>query len=173
MKPVVSVPLRYAVIASVLGLVLTLVLYYSGKHPLLIPIVFDYRLLLLPLFLFFAIKEFRDVYHSGTMTFPQGMLAGFVLYAAMGLIIALSLLVFDAAVGGEFATEYIDASYQQLVDNKEQFIDAIGEEAYNTSLQTTPQTTILDLSSDYFLKTCALGVLFTIIISVILRKQPN
>jgi hypothetical protein len=173
MNPLYKVPLRYAGIASVLGLVLTLVLFYSGKHPLLIPIIVDYRLLILPLFIFFAIKEYRDVYNSGVLTFPQGMLIGLIVYAGMGLLVGLSIYLFDLVIGGQFVQEYIDISYQQLVDNKQQFLDAIGEEAYQDSLETTPLTTILDLASDYFLKTCALGILFTIIISVILRKQPN
>ena len=123
--------------------------------------------------MFFSMKEYRDVYNGGSLTFPQGMTVGLIAYAGMGLIVALSLTVFDLAIGGEFSTEYVNTTYQQLVENKEKFINAIGEEAYNNSLETTPNTTMVDLSSDYFLKTCALGILFTIIISVILRKQPN
>ena len=173
MRPVVKVPVRYALFASVLGTALTVVLFYSGKHPLLIPIIVDYRLLLLPLFLFFSIKEFRDVYNQRVLTFPQGMLAGLIMYAGMGLLIGLALFAFNAITNGAFVQDYVDTSYSQLIENRQKFLDAIGEEAYDRSLETTPFTSIFDLASDYFLKTCALGILFTIIISVILRKQPN
>jgi len=160
-------------IASVLGIVLILVLYFAGKHPLLIPIIVDYRLLMLPLFIFFAIKETRDVYWRGSLSFAQGMGLGFVVYGSIGIIVGLSLLLINHFTGGEFTQSFVDITYSQLVENREEFLKAIGEEAYLAGLEKTPLTTSLDLAFDYFIKTCALGILFTIIISVILRKQPN
>jgi hypothetical protein len=59
------------------------------------------------------------------------------------------------------------------MENKAEFIKSIGIESYEANLAKLPSTTALDLSVDYLLKTIVLGLLFTIIISVFLKRQPK
>lgn len=170
LPPLFKVPVKYALIAGLLGAVLIVFLYYVGRHPLLIPIIFDYRLLLLPLFLFFTMKEYRDVHNEKVMHFWEGMSIGFILYVAMGLVLGGFIFLLSVWIDPGFLNDYISISIEQLVNNKQEFLDAIGEEAYQASLEILPQTTAVDLALDYLIKTCAIGLLMTIIISVILRR---
>lgn len=171
--PILQVPLKFGAAASLLIIILLVFLYYIGKHPLLIPIFVDFRLLLLPIFIFLSIKEFRDYKNEKILQFWQGMFIGLVCYIVIGLLAGICIYIFSEIMEPEFLRDFIRISTQQLTENKEQFLEAIGPEAYNSALEKLPLTTSIDLAKDYFLKTIVIGVFFTIIISVILRKQPK
>ena len=170
--PIAFVPVKYGLIGSVLIAILFVILFYSNKHPLLIPIIIDFRLLLIPLFVFVSIKEFRDYRNSKLLHYWQGMAIGFLCYLAIGLISSIFILVFSN-FEPNFIIQYVDISTAQLINNKQQVINAVGEEAFNRTIQKMPLTTSLDLALDYLLKTLLIGIPLTIIISVFLRKQPK
>jgi hypothetical protein len=64
---------RYGAIAALLGLIFLIILYYIGRHPFLFPIYFDFRILLMGVFIFFAMKEYRDFYKGGILYFWEGI----------------------------------------------------------------------------------------------------
>jgi len=69
--------------------------------------------------------------------------------------------------GSDQRSESITGSY------KDKVISAVGENAYNRTLQKMPLTTSIDLALDYAMKTLLIGIPITIIISVLLRRQPK
>lgn len=167
-----KVPLKFGFFGGILLSILLLILYYEGKHPLLIPIIIDFRLIAIPIFVFLATKEFRDYKNNKLMHYYQGMILGFLCCFAMGLVPGVFILIFSA-IDSAFVTEFIDISTTQMVENKQEFIESIGQEAYDANLAKLPSTGALDLSVDYLVKTIVLGLLFTIIISVFLKRQPK
>ena len=167
-----KVPLKFGAFGGLLLSILLLILFFEGKHPLLIPIIIDFRLLAIPIFVFLATKEFRDYKNGRLLQYWQGMFLGFLCYFAMGIATGIFILLFSA-INSEFLSEFIRISMQQLVENKAEFIKSIGAESYEANLAKLPFTTALDLSIDYLLKTIVLGLLFTIIISVFLKRQPK
>ena len=167
-----KVPVKFGFFGGILLSVLLLILYYEDKHPLLIPIFIDFRLLAIPIFVFLATKEFRDYKNNRQMHYWQGMFLGFICYTTMGIVPGIFILIFNA-INGQFLADFISISMSQLVDNKDTFIESIGQEAYDSNLAKLPSTTAFDLSVDYLAKTIVLGLLFTIIISVFLKRQPK
>lgn len=166
------VPLKFGAVGAILLSIVLVILFYMGKHPMLIPIIMDFRLIAVPIFVVLAILEFRDFRNRRKLVFWQGMFIGFICYTTMGLGAGVFLLIFTFADQG-FLSQFIEISTTQLVENKDQFIQSIGPEAYNANLAKLPSTTGFDLSADYFFKTIIVGLFFTIIISVILRRQPK
>jgi hypothetical protein len=172
LPPLVGVPLKFGIAGSVLIIILFVFLFYAGKHPLLISIVTDFRLILIPLFVFMSIKEYRDYRNNQVLHFWQGLIIGFNCYFVIGSLTAILILIFPN-FEPEFLNKYIDISTNQLINNKEQVISAVGENAYNRTLQKMPLTTSIDLALDYAMKTLLIGIPITIIISVLLRRQPK
>ena len=172
LPPLVGVPLKFGIAGSALIIILFVVLFYAGKHPLLISIVPVFRLVLIPLFVFTSIKEYRDYRNNQVLHFWQGLVIGFNCYFVIGSLTAILILIFSS-IEPEFMNQYIDISTNQLINNKEQFISTVGEETYNRTLQKMPLTTSLDLALDYAMKTLLIGIPLTIIISVLLRRQPK
>jgi hypothetical protein len=170
--PLVKIPLKYAVAATVLGSILFAVLFFHDRHPMLIHIVYDFRLLLIPLFVFFAIKEYRDYANFGELHFWEGMVAGIMMYMGYGIFMAM-FIAFFGHYHPPFLQEYIRLATENLVSHREEFITAISEETYNSTLEKLPLTTLGDLALDYIMKSILIGVFSTIILSVILRRHTK
>lgn len=166
----VQVALKYGFFSSLLLAVLLTVLYYADRHPLLIPVIYDVRIFLLAIFIFFAVKEFRDLRNGGVLHFWQGMLMGLTLAVTLGFLAAVFIMIFGT-VEEEFLSSYTQLLTDQLVNNRQQYLESVGEEAYQNTLRSLPGTSLNDLALDYYLKTVVIGVFLTIIISVILRRQ--
>ncbi|MGK7389020.1 MAG: DUF4199 domain-containing protein [Candidatus Cyclobacteriaceae bacterium M2_1C_046] len=168
----VKVGLKYGFVSAILLCILFVVLFYTGVHPLLIPVIYDVRIFLLALFIFFSIKEFRDNKNEGVVHFWQGMLLGLLVAIVLGFFAAIFILAFGA-FEEEFLSSYISYMTEHLVSNKEKFLESIGEQTYQNTLQSLPATSLTDLAMDYYFKSVVIGLFLTIIISIILRRQPK
>lgn len=166
----VQVALKYGFFMALLLGAVFVGLFYAGRHPLLIPIIYDVRILLLAIFIFFSIKEFRDYRNGGVLHFWQGMLIGLVIIFVVGLLMMIIILTFGA-LEENLLSRYLTEMTIQLTENKEDFLEAIGEEAYQNAFRKLPSTTLGDLALDYYLKSFGIGLFLTIIISIILRRQ--
>ncbi|MDH5366829.1 MAG: DUF4199 domain-containing protein [Cyclobacteriaceae bacterium] len=171
-KTLVSVPVQYGAAASALLMILFVVLFYSGRHPMSIPVFFDVRFVILPLFMVIAMKDFRDNRNENVLHFWQGLSIGFILSAVVAIIMSLFIILF-VAIDPDFLQLYIDERVKLLTEHRHQLTETIGDETIQLQLDKLPFTTSYNLAVDYFFKTLGIGVFSNIIISIILRKQPN
>ncbi|HRI80445.1 MAG TPA: hypothetical protein PLR06_13005, partial [Cyclobacteriaceae bacterium] len=72
-SPLIRVNLLYGAIAGFICGVTVISMYYMGKHPFLVNPFFDFRVAAFSLLLFFSLKEVRDYFRNGVLTFFQGM----------------------------------------------------------------------------------------------------
>ena len=171
--PLLRVPLKYGFFGAVLALIVMAVLFYFGtNHPQLFPVFLDFRILLFAVFVFFSIKEFKDIHNGGILHFWQGMIIGIVCYMTISLLVAVGIWIYGSAEN-EYVDRYVREISAVLESNREAIIEKVGQAAYDLQLETLPFTTISDLAVDYLLKSMFIGLLLTIIISVIFRRQPK
>jgi len=171
--PILRVPLKYGFFGGLLGIAVMLFIFYFGtNHPQLFPVFLDFRILLFAIFIFFSIREFRDFKQAGVLHFWQGMIIGMACYLTISLVVSVFLGVFGTLVP-EYTQHYIDEIGTILRTSESEIIEKVGEEAYKNQVETLPFTTITDLAVDYLLKSMFIGLFLTIIISVILRRQPK
>jgi hypothetical protein len=167
-----KVPLRYGMLGGVLGSLVVVVLYFIGRHPFLLPVIFDFRIILFAVFIFFSLKELRDYHLQGVLFFWQGMISSYVFIITSALIGAIFTWGF-AKWDTDFLSSYVEKLREQMTVYKDQIITSVGTEAYTEQLNKLPFTSPLDLAGDYFLKSMIIGLFLAIIMSVILRKQPK
>lgn len=171
-KPLIQVPLKFGVIASVLLALLFIVLFSSGRHPLFIALIFDIRLVLLPAFLFFAMKAFRDSENGGIMHFWQGLTIGFITFTCIGLLMG-GFIMFIAEYSSDFLNQYISSRLEVLELQIGQLTDETSQSVFQEQIDKMPLTRPFDLAVDYFWKTVLIGIFLNIILAVVLRKQPK
>lgn len=169
--PLVRVPLRYGLMGGVLGFVLVVILFYIHRHPFLVPVFFDFRVALFGVFIFFILRELRDYYFNNLLFFWQGMSASFIFVVTFALIASSMIWVFGE-LSPRFVTEYIDLFMAQVRSFPKETIDQIGKEVYEANLAKLPSTTAFDLATLYFWQCFVIGLFISIILSVILRRQP-
>jgi hypothetical protein len=170
-SPLISVSVKYGLIAAALAIFIMIATFYFGNHPMMVAPYLDFRIILFGLFMFFGLREFRDT-QEGVLYFWQGMIGGFVMVTVAGTIAALGLLIFSS-VEKEFISSYVEAMTQYLKTFPKEDIERIGKEVYERNLEQLPSTNGKQLASLYFVQGMMIGLFVTIILSVILRKQPK
>jgi Protein of unknown function (DUF4199) len=170
--PLARIPLAYGALAGLLSVGFIIMFYYFGKHPFLIPPFFDSRILVIAILTFFALKEVRDYFLGGILFFWQGMGGCLVFLGAMALVDWAGIAIFGALELG-FVTAYIEQGIAQIKSIPAESIAQIGQQAVDEVLKTLPTTTLTDMSLKYTSQTFAIGFFITIIVSVILRRQPK
>lgn len=171
MKNLLKVALRYGIVAAIIGSGILVALYYMGRHPLLIPWYIDFRIFLFAIFIFFALREIRDYYQKGVLYFSHGIFASLVFTVTYAVLSSLAIYGFTALVP-EFLTDYIELSLQQLKSFPPSEIEK-GKDVYLKALAALPSTEAADLALLYFVQSFGISVVLSIILSVILRRQPK
>ncbi len=171
-SPLISIAIRNGALTGVLAIVLLAVMYYLGRHPLMIAPFLDFRILLLGVFVFFTLKEFRDSYQNGELHFWQGMAGGFIMVMVAATLASTLLWIFTL-IESDFIPEYVKSMTEYLKTFPKEDIERIGKDAYERNLETLPSTNGKQIAASYFIQSMVIGFFVTIILSVTLRKQPK
>jgi hypothetical protein len=172
LPPLVAVPLRWGLIASAVGFGILLSLYYWNKHPFLIPVFFDFRIVIFSVFGVLILRELRDYYFEGLLFFWQGMIACFIFTFVFALLVSLALLIFTS-VQPDFVNSYITLSLEQIKLYTSEDIKQIGKEVFDQGIKSIKEANGVFMARRYFSQSFILSFLISIIISVILRRQPK
>ncbi|MGC4020751.1 MAG: DUF4199 domain-containing protein [Cyclobacteriaceae bacterium] len=171
-NPLIKIPLRYGLIAGVLGLLVNITLYYMGRHPALIFLFFDFRIIIFAIFIFIGLKEIRDYYYKGELLFWQGMAGSFVFITVFALLVSILLLIF-IQIQPDYVSAYVISVKESLSKFSGADIDKVGKQAFEEELVKIKSIDGLFLATRYFIQCYGIGVFISIIISVILRKQTK
>jgi hypothetical protein len=172
MKPIVKVPLTLGAIAGLLGAVLMIAHFYVIDHPFLIPVFFDFRIFLFGVFIFFTLKELRDLHQQGVLYFWQGLFASFIFVATYAFLSSFILGCF-AYADTDFVRTYIELKTAELKAFSPEVVQQIGKEVFERNLEILPSTNGFDLAWLYFWQCFVIGIFISIIMSVILRRLPK
>jgi Protein of unknown function (DUF4199) len=171
-SPLVTVPLRYGAVAGALCSIMVITLYYMGKHPFLINPFFDFRVPTFGLLIFFALKEVRDYFREGILNFFQGLGGSFVFLLTFTLVADTCIYIFGTLQPG-FVSEYIRQLTEQIQNIPTDESDKMGKKVLQNSLKELPLTSLGYLVGLYAWQTLQIGFFISVIISVILRRQPK
>lgn len=169
----VRVSARYGLIGSAIGSLLIIVLYYIGRHPFLIPVMFDFRIILFSILLFFSLREFRDYYQQGILYFWQGMLMCAIFTLVFAFMTSFCIWLF-ATWKPEFVTQFVKLFQERSrAFPPQQIIDKVGKDAFERTLQALSATRPIDMAKQFFWQCTMISLFLSVIISVILRRQPK
>lgn len=171
-NPIAKISLRNGAIAGVLGFAILLALYAIGKHPMLFQLFFDFRIILFGVFLSLTVKEIRDNYQKGIIYFWQGMIACLT-FTIVFAFITSGLIWACCLVYKPFLSTYIVLATEQMKAIPSDAIQQIGKEVYESNLKALPATNGYNLAKHYFWQSFVISFFISIIISVILRRQPK
>lgn len=173
-KQLLLVPVKFGIVAGILNVILMIILFYSGKHPALLPPYLDSRILVFIIFMYFTLKEYRNYHNEGFLHMWEGLILGFFVYTIVGIIGFLSIIILDMA-GTGFINQYITLATEGLMNMREELINGpqaikMTEMEFDTHITTLKSTTALQLGFDYFIKSILIGFFIPIIYTVFLRK---
>lgn len=170
-NPFISTPIKFGITGAVLIITMFLVFYFSSANPLVEMGMFDF--FILPIFLFLGIKEFRDTFNNKLLEFWQGMTLGFICYLVIAILTSLFILIFVTVINPEVLDTYIASRLDILEGGKANIIEKMGEASYQESFVEIQQISLTDVILDNFLKKTMVGMLLTIMISIIMKRKPK
>ncbi|WKZ58717.1 MAG: DUF4199 domain-containing protein [Cyclobacteriaceae bacterium] len=171
-SPLFTIAVRYGAIAAVLSIALNMAMFYMNRHPVMISPYLDFRIFLYGIFIFFSLKEYRDFHNEGALHFFQGMFGSFVLVATAGVLGSILYRIFGA-FETNFIPEYVRLMTEYLKGWPEEDIARVGKETFERNLQSLPSTNMGQIATMYLVQSFGIGLFVSIIMSVILRKQPK
>jgi len=118
------------------------------------------------------LREVRDYFFNGILYFWQGMTGSLVYLGCMALMGYVGVMTFGFYVP-DFVDSFIAQGIAQIKSIPPDSIKQIGQQAVDEVLKSLPATTLHQMALKYTGQTFAIGFFITIIISVILRRQPK
>ncbi|OOG73302.1 DUF4199 domain-containing protein [Algoriphagus sp. A40] len=157
-----------------LGGILSIISFYSLSYlypdPTNLNLLFGY--VLVPIAVFLSIKFFKEYSNSGFLSFSEGMTVGFVTYILLGL-----LSTFGIWLVLRFSPDLFELIKNQklevLIESRDTIISQLGENSYLTTEENMKEMSPWDIALNDGLWKIVPGMFFSIIISIIFRKNPN
>lgn len=166
-----SVAIKLGLTGALMNIIALLVLFYIGKHPLLLNPFLDARWPLYGLFLFFSMKYFRED-NNDILHFWQGLAVGFIVYLIMAQMVAAFIAVFASIDSTQFLSTYISSAIEKINNNREALLETnLSEKTITDALKILPTTTANNLAFDYFLKSMPIGLILTLLLSILMRRK--
>jgi hypothetical protein len=123
-----------------------------------------------PLFVGAGIYFYRFKLNQNRLSFAEGMTIGFLIYLINAFVTFLGIyfgLIFSPQLFENIKTNMM----QILSEKREEIISTLGEASFEKTYQQMLTMTIYDIAITDLIFKIAFGLFFTIIISVILRKN--
>ncbi|EMR04576.1 DUF4199 domain-containing protein [Cesiribacter andamanensis] len=167
-KPLFTTGLKYGLAGGGISIGLFLSLWLLKENPLDSLRLFDF--ILIPLFVFFTLKEVRDYHYRGRLHYWQGMTAGFVCYASLAAVSAIFIYIFLSFADTDLLMRHQNENLAVLMEDPEKWIGQVGKQAYEQALEEVRNLTAADLALDDFLKKTLIGLFITGIITLFYKK---
>lgn len=161
---------QFGVIGGGLSVLSFLILSFIYPDPTNLNLVFGY--IVTPVALFLSIKFFKDYTGNGYLSFAEGMTVGFLTYLLISVISVLGIWIILVVFPDVF-TEIKEAKLSVLKENMQTIIGQVGEESYRITRENMVSMSKLDVALNDGIWKIIPGMFFSIIISIILRKNPN
>lgn len=165
-----KVGVKYGAISSVLFTLVFAGVYLLEMNTYIEVRVFDF--LLIPIFVFFALYEFRSL-NKGYLEYAQGMTLGLMTVLFLAVVSSFIILLFHFSIDEGQLGEYIEMSLQALEENKEKVTEKMDFESYESAKKDLEKAGIGSVALDNLFKKNIIGLLLTVMISIILRKSSN
>ena len=161
---------KFGLVGGLFSVFAFVLLSFLKSDPTNLSLIFGY--VISPFALFLAIKFFKEYSNSGLLSFSEGMSVGFVTYCLIAVISGLGVLIY-LNFSPELFEEIKNSKLEVLLKNQSTITQEMGLNSYESTLLNIKQMTIWDIAFNEVIWKIIPGLFFTIIISIILRKNTN
>ncbi len=161
---------KFGLVGGMFSVFAFVLLSFLKSDPTNLSLIFGY--VISPFALFLAIKFFKEYSNSGLLSFSEGMSVGFVTYCLIAVISGLGVLIY-LNFSPELFEEIKNSKLEVLLKNQSTITQEMGLNPYEATLLNIKQMTIWDIAFNEGIWKIIPGLFFTIIISIILRKNTN
>jgi len=176
-RPIIpKIAANYGLAGGLLAAVAFITFFYLGHQPWRNLISFILDTIIIGVFCFLPMKEFKTHHNEGSFRFYHGMTLGFVSYLMISFVFALFYFVFIFWIEPSFIELYKNIQKEDMMNMKDLIMSTVEEgkeEHFQNQLNGISDITKSQLILDVFLKKAIIGLVLTPIFSIVLRTQPT
>lgn len=161
---------QFGTLGGILSIGSFIFLSFWNTDPTNLNLIFGY--IITPIALFLGIKFFKDYTNSGYLSFAEGMTIGFVTYLLIGVISFLGIALI-LKVSPDLFASIQETKWSVLEENREVIISQVGIDSFELTQSNLKVMSFWDIALNDGIWKIIPGMFFSIIISIILRKNPN
>jgi hypothetical protein len=161
---------KFGLVGGLFSVFAFVLLSFLKSDPTNLSLIFGY--VISPFALFLAIKFFKEYSNRGLLSFSEGMSVGFVTYCLIAIISGLGVLIY-LNLSPELFEEIKNSKLEVLLKNQDTITQEMGLNSYESTLSYVKQMSKMDIAFNEGIWKIIPGLFFTIIISIILRKNTN
>ncbi len=164
----------YAFKIGILGALFSIIAFFGigllDQDPTLPSQLFSF--VSIPIFVGVTLYFVRWKVNKNHLSFAEGMTIGFVVYSTNALISFVGIFA-GLKVLPKLFQRIKENKLQITLEKKDYTIEQFGQEVYDITYQSISNLTIFQISLNDTIWKIVFGLFFTIIISIILRKNIN
>lgn len=161
---------KYGVAGGVLAIVAFLVFHYIGLPPgSLISMIGT--LIVVGMFTFLPMKDFKSNINNGEFRFYHGMTIAFISYLTIAAVYGILYWIFIELIEPDYLSNKILSIRESLIDQKEQMADDFGLEEYQRQLNGLDAISVSSEIISEFAKRLFFGLFLAPIFSIVLRTR--
>ncbi len=161
---------KFGSLGGVLSICAFIILAFLNEDPTNLNLVFGY--IITPVSLFLAIKFFKEYSNNGYLSFAEGMSVGFVTYLLIAIISGVGIWLI-LVISPDLFDTIKNSKLEVLSANQETIVSQVGVNSYEATLVSIQNMVPWEVAANDAIWKILPGLFFTIIISIILRKNPN
>lgn len=165
---------RYGLVGGVLAILSFVTFFYLDQQPWRNLISFLLDIVIIGLFCFLPIKEFKRDHNQNELRFYHGMTIGFISYLMTAFVFSIFYALFINVIEPSFMELYKSVQIDDMESMKEMImgqVDENKEEFFQEQLSAISKITKSQLILDVFLKKAIIGLFLTPIFSIVLRTH--
>lgn len=166
-KPLIASSVKYGLVGGMMFIILFVMLYFLKENPLS---SYAFDSIIIALFVFICLKEVRDYRQRGSLSFTQGMSAGFITYLTIALLSAVFIYIFLKFIDPTVLERHIPENLSILTDDPKKWTEKFGDQTYQEALEGVKNQTIVDVAISDFIRKVGVGLFLTGIITLFLKR---
>lgn len=171
LKSIKKTSLKYGSVGGASIAVFLSAIYFIDKQMLVSPSITMLIVLVIVLFLVFAIVEYRSVYVE--VRFWKNMSIGIVIALAISICASLVIMAFVTVEDKALLNEYVTYRTEILEKNRQVITEQFGAESYSLAMKELNSTKSSDIFLDVLFKSSGVGLFCGILISAIFHFIYN
>jgi hypothetical protein len=161
---------QFGALGGVLSVISFYALSFLYPDPTNLNLLFGY--ILVPVSIFLSIKFFKDDSNGGFLSFSEGMTVGFVTYILLGILSMLGIwLILN--LSPDLFEVIRTTKLEVLLQSKDTIVSQVGEDSYMATAASMEKLSTWDIAFNDAIWKIVPGMFFSIIISIIFRKNTN
>ena len=170
-NPILNVGLKFGIYGGVLSFFAFLFFYFIDERP--IPSSKFIDVVIIWLFSFFAMQEFKKFKNNNLLSYSQGVSVGIISFLTTSVVSSLLFFVFLQWIDPGLFTDYLQDQESLLLENKERFMEDLSETEFRDKLSSIREGSAQSFIAGDFMLKGLVGLFGAILFAALLRRSPQ